>query len=442
MATGYKVYTGVVSQMIPGDGHELLTVLEYFKGLGYRTGLVTTTYITHATPACFGAHEDSRNNTDGIANDYLTQTLPNILFGGGANGMSVTSATAAGYEVATTCAELDAIDPDAATRVSAQFGSSHLPYEYEGYGTECHLDEMTAWALDQLEEDPDGLFLMVEGGRIDHACHSNLLEHTIFETIAFHETVQVVLDWAAGRTDTLVVVTSDHETGGLTVLANNGQGEWPTVSWSSTGHTGVNVPIYAWGENADLVSGVLDNTEVFDVLTVAPEISLTPLSLSHTIWVGSNVDEDILTVSNSAVGTLDYVVTEDVPWLEVSPASGTCTGESDTLTVTYNTSGLQGGTYQGSITLSDPLALNNPQTVNVMVEVENFPRDLDYDGDVDQTDFGLFQVCLTGSSVAQNDPACQDALLDGDTDVDKDDMGIFKACLSGANIPADPNCAN
>lgn len=441
MATGFKVYNGVVSQLTPGDGRELTTALEYFKNLGYRTGLVTTTYMTHATPACFAAHESSRNNTSAIAGDYLQQTQPDLLFGGGANGLTVATASAAGYTVATTCSELDAIDPDTAMRVSAQFGTSHLPYEYEGYGNECHLFEMTAWALDMLEEDPQGFFLMVEGGRIDHAGHSNLLPHNVLETVAFDDAVQVVLDWAAGRSDTLVVVTADHETGGLLVLENQGQGEFPTVSWSTTGHTGVNVPIYAWGENAEFVGGVLDNTEVFDVLTVSPEIALTALTFSHVLDFGGTLPNDTFMVSNTGVGTLEYAVSDDATWLTVSPDTGTSTGESDTVVITYDVGALNAGVNEAVITVSDGLARNNPQAITVTVELNALPGDLDLDGDVDQSDFGRFQACLTGAAVAQEEPSCLQARLDDDADVDANDLSIFLGCRSGANVGSDPNCA-
>ena len=92
-----------------------------------------------------------------------------------------------------------------------------LPYEVDGLGDLPHLSEMTETALDMLEDDLDGFFLMIEGGRIDHACHAHHLERSIFETIEFSNTVQAVIDWAAGRNDTLILVTADHETGGLAV---------------------------------------------------------------------------------------------------------------------------------------------------------------------------------------------------------------------------------
>jgi alkaline phosphatase len=268
IATGFKVNNGVVSLATPGNGGELETLLEYFKALGKGTGLVTTTYITHATPACFGAHESSRNNYTAIANDYLNQTRPNVLFGGGGNGMSVSSAQAAGYTVVTDATHMLDLNPETADMVSGQFGNSAIPYELDGVGSLPHLSEMVETALEILDNDPDGFFLMVEGGLIDWACHSNDLPRAVWETIEFDKTVQAVFDWAADRTDTLIIVTADHETGGLTVVKNNGAGSYPTVTWSTDGHTGTNVPVYAWGPNAELISGIMDNTEFFDMVTV------------------------------------------------------------------------------------------------------------------------------------------------------------------------------
>src|SRR3989339_554510 len=101
IATGHKVNRGVISMAYPGDERELETLLEYFKAKGKSTGLVSTAFITHATPAGFGAHSPSRDDYDNIADDYLSQTRPNILFGGGGNGITKEAAEAAGYTVIT-----------------------------------------------------------------------------------------------------------------------------------------------------------------------------------------------------------------------------------------------------------------------------------------------------------------------------------------------------
>ncbi len=265
MATGQKVKNGVLSVAIPGDGSELETLLERFHRYCKRAGLVTTTYATHATPAAFGAHEGSRADTTYIAADYLTQTKPDVLFGGGANGLSPVNAAAAGYTVVLNRAEMQALAPPLTGRVSGQFGVTHLPYEYDdasGYATLPHLSEMVSATLRLLENAPNGFFLMVEGGRIDHAGHDNNIARNVFETLEFDHAVEVAYTWASARTDTLIIVTADHETGGLTVIANNGAGNFPTVTWASTGHTATPVPVYAWGVNAELAAQVTDNTDI------------------------------------------------------------------------------------------------------------------------------------------------------------------------------------
>ena len=101
IATGVKVNNGVISMAYPGDGSELETLWEYYQARGRSAGLVTTTYITHATPATFGSHEPSRSYTSNIASDYLNQVRPNVILGGGGYGMSTTSAASAGYTVVT-----------------------------------------------------------------------------------------------------------------------------------------------------------------------------------------------------------------------------------------------------------------------------------------------------------------------------------------------------
>ncbi|MFQ5424809.1 MAG: alkaline phosphatase [Phycisphaerae bacterium] len=293
IATGVKVNNGVISMAFPGDAGELWTLLEDAASLGRLTGLVTTTYITHATPATFGAHEPSRNNLSQIASDYLNQTRPTVLFGGGANGITTGAAAAAGYTVVTSRTAMQALDTNTVTRVSGQFGTTHLPYEWDyftgavnGYDTLPHLSEMAATALDILDNNPNGFFLMIEGGRIDHAGHSNNIQRNVFETIEFEHAVNVALNWATGRANTLILVTADHETGGLAVLQNNGQGNFPTVSWSSNYHTSVNVPVYAWGHNASMATGILDNIDFFDLVTVSDTPNLGDMNCDGLVDPG------------------------------------------------------------------------------------------------------------------------------------------------------------
>ncbi len=283
LATGHKANNGVISMAYPANadypvqGSEMLTLLEYFKAISKSTGLVSTAYLTDATPAAFGAHESSRSNTAQIAADFYTQTHPNVLLGGGGNGQSTAAAQTAGYTVVTTKTGLLGLNPETTGPVSGQFGSSDFPYFYDGYGTTYpRLAEMTDVALRILDNDPEGFFLMVDGGRIDDAAHANDLARAIPDVGELSAAVQVAIDWAAGRNDTLIVVTADHETGGLNVVTNNGIGVYPTVTWSTTGHTATNVPAYGLGVNAGFIGGVLDNTNLFGIATADTITLMTP----------------------------------------------------------------------------------------------------------------------------------------------------------------------
>lgn len=295
MATGRKVRNGVISQETPGEDTPLPTVLEILQKRGWRTGLVTTTYVTHATPAAFASHVAKRGETEKIARQMFEQVRPNVVIGGGdpkvlgqdppekkskyapegvpvkpaGKVMSVEVARKAGYVTLTTADELAKVDLAGQKHLTAQFGAGYMPFEYdrmqhEGKGFEDHpnLRTMTAAALKVLEGSEKGFFLMIEGGMIDQACHQHALERSVHETLEFDATVRLVMEWAKGRDDTLIVVTADHETGGLKVLAGQGKGEYPKVSWSTGGHTSAKVPVYAWGVGAERFARTLDNTDL------------------------------------------------------------------------------------------------------------------------------------------------------------------------------------
>ncbi|NIM78721.1 MAG: hypothetical protein GTO20_08020 [Candidatus Aminicenantes bacterium] len=283
IATGKKVNNGTISMAYPGDGNELTTLLEYYSSLGKSTGLVTRTYITHATPAAFGAHEPHRSNLNEIAIDYFTQTRPTLLFGGGGFGVSSELAQENGYTVVFTKEELEALSPTVYLKVSGQFGYGNMPYEYSFPANLPTLREMTETALAILGKNRKGFFLMVEGGRIDHASHANNIENTVKEIIGFHAAVSYGYEWAMVRNDTFIVVTADHETGGLEALENNGKGNLPDVVWGSAGHTGKDVGIYAYGARGADIEGLIDNTDIYSVLLIP----------TFTLAVQSTPDIDI-----------------------------------------------------------------------------------------------------------------------------------------------------
>lgn len=451
MATGHKVNNGVISMAYPGDGSELQTLLELFKARGTRTGLVTVDPVTGATPAAFGAHEPSRDNKTQIAGDLLNQTRPNVLLGGGGNGMTTSAASTAGYTVVTDREGMQAVDTSLVSFLSGQFGTaSYMPYEYDGLGNLPHLSQMIVTALDILDNEPNGFFLMVEGGNIDHAAHSNDIARVVYEMVEFHNTVQIAINWAASRTDTLIVVTADHETGGLTVTQNNGQGNLPTVSWSSTGHTAANVGAWAWGVNAEYITGILNNTEFFQMIAdPRPTIALEPTSITKSVVWGHQLpnNTDSFTIANTGLGTLYYSIPSDPsePWVQAAPNTGDCTTETDTIWLAYDVSQLQPrpAPYVAHLEIWGEGATNEfPRpTFTVHLVVKSVPGDFDYDLDVDQEDFGHLQGCL--SVAGTNLPLeCQDADLVVDNRVDTADIARFRACLSGPDVQADPACAD
>ncbi|MDX9793234.1 MAG: alkaline phosphatase [Kiritimatiellia bacterium] len=283
LATGYKVNNGVVSLAIPGDEQELETVLEYFQGWGKASGLVTTSYLTDATPAVFGAHAAYRFDSEMIAWQYLNRTRPEVLMGGEAAGLSLAVAESAGYHhVVTDRLSLVAAQTGTVARLCGLFGAGYLPYEYDGLGERPSLAEMTACALSVLSRDPDGFFLMVEGGLIDIACHGNDLARCVAETLAFDRAVETCAAWAHGRDDTLILVVADHETGGLSVVRDAGPGLLPEVSWSTTGHTAAPIALFGWGANAEWVEGASDNTHVAGLMRRRVPLPGEAVSITRT----------------------------------------------------------------------------------------------------------------------------------------------------------------
>jgi len=324
IATGYRVNNDVISQAPDGTPYE--TILEKAKSYGKRTGLVTTVGVTHATPATFGAHEPSRSNYIQIGNDYLYGSQPNVIFGGGdparggsyLNSSQVSYAQSIGYQLVYTTAQMNALNSTTA-RALGLFAGGDLTYEFDRSpsSTEPHLREMTAKALELLSTEPNGFFLMVEGGKIDHACHSNDITRATLEVVEFHNAVQVALNWMAGRNDTLLIVGADHETGGLTVT-NRGAGTIPGATWTTTNHTGATVPYYFYGAGADLVYNYMSNgtihlIDVFKVMDAAIKPPTPPISSIRNNPDGTtvSVSEKIVTAGTDQLASTFYIQDTD-----------------------------------------------------------------------------------------------------------------------------------
>lgn len=269
MATGQKVNNGVISRRIPGDGTPLRTMLELFKMQKKTVALVTTSFLTDATPAAFGAHAGKRNQGQDIVCDYFTQSRPDILMGGGGRGCTVAEAQAGGYTVVTTRQALLDLKWDTGMHVAALFGDGPVPFIYAHNAVLPQLTVMTERAMKWIGNSPSGFFLMVEAGRIDHASHQGDIKNMIGELLEFNRSVALIDAWASTRSDTLVIVTADHETGGLELIAEKGVGQLPAVQWTTTHHTGRNVGLWAKGPGSEAFKGVLDNTDIFKLIIAA-----------------------------------------------------------------------------------------------------------------------------------------------------------------------------
>jgi len=212
LSTGYKTNNGMIA-MTP-DKKPVETLLEKAEKLGKKTGMVTTTAITHATPATFTAHVEKRYFQKDIAKMQAESDFE-VLLGGGSKYMekNYNIAKKNGFEIVNTSKELMNVKSD---KVMGIFHESHMNYSLDRTADEPSLALMTRKAIDILSKDNDkGFFLVVEGGRIDHAAHSNDPVGVLYDTVAFDKAVGEALSFAKLNRDTLVVVTADHETGGL-----------------------------------------------------------------------------------------------------------------------------------------------------------------------------------------------------------------------------------
>jgi alkaline phosphatase len=286
MATGRKVYNNVLSLELPGSGEPLKTILEIAKERGKATALLTTTFLGHATPAAFASHCEHRNFYASIECEML-EVKPTIMMGGASMlplGLSATSAAQAGYAVCQSRGELAALPAAPGQYVCGIFARGFMAWENPAdnapqddvedpdlrkplYDEAPHLSEMTAEMLRLIQNSsPNGFFAMIEGGMIDQAAHVNNAAGDVAETVEFDRAVQVVLRWARGRTDTLVLVTADHETGDLLVLGSNGPGLLPDMHYGSLDHTDSRVPLYGIGPGAEAIGGTMDNTDIFRLM--------------------------------------------------------------------------------------------------------------------------------------------------------------------------------
>jgi alkaline phosphatase len=270
LATGHKTRNGMIG-MTP-DRQPVQTILEAARDKGMATGLVATSAITHATPAGFAAHVTSRNMEAEIA-EQLIEGRVNVLLGGGRHFfmpvLSLGSKRLDNTDLIARAIDYGYNYVDKVERLDAAAGPYLLGlFEMDALKAEPQPDDvtlrqLTGKAIEVLAQDPDGFFLMVEGSQIDWECHSHDEKGAIAQTLMFDEAVKAAIDFAQVSRQTLVIVTADHETGGLAITGGKAEaGSIPGVDWASGGHSGGPVPVYAFGPGGDAFEGLMDNTDI------------------------------------------------------------------------------------------------------------------------------------------------------------------------------------
>lgn len=230
LSSGHKSYNGAIA--VDTDKKPLQTMLEIAKQRGMTTALLATSQINHATPASFAAHNESRNNYDEIANDYIDNKIAgklpvDLMLGGGTKYFIrddrnlVDEFKAAGYQYGDDIQNLDQITQLPAIGLYAAKG---LPFALDENPT--RLTKLTSKALDLLDnQNKDGFFVMIEGSQIDWCGHANDIACAMAEMDDFASAIEKAKAYVDKNKDALLVITADHSTGGLT-LGAHGQYKW------------------------------------------------------------------------------------------------------------------------------------------------------------------------------------------------------------------------
>jgi alkaline phosphatase len=343
MSSGIKTYNAAIG--VDNDKSEVKTVLESAKEKGMSTGLVATSEITHATPASFGAHDEHRKNMNAIADDYYDELINgehkvDVLLGGGTDLFDRTDRNLIGefqkdgYSFASTKEELNS---DKSEKILGLFAPRGLPKMIDRTEEIPSLEEMTKSAIERLNKDQDGFFLMVEGSQIDWAGHDNDIVGAMSEMEDYEKAFKAAIEFAKKDKHTLVIATADHSTGGYSIGADgiynwfpepikaakrtpdfmaeriaNGADVEETLNeyidfeltpeevdsvkeasasnkvldidnaieeifnershtgWTTGGHTGEDVNVYAFGPSREALAGKIENTDlakhVFSIL--------------------------------------------------------------------------------------------------------------------------------------------------------------------------------
>jgi len=254
LSAGLKTYNGAIG--VNQDTIAVQTMLELAEEKGMATGLVATSTITHATPASFAAHVDYRKKEREIAIQYANQEI-DVILGGGKKfwpDSLILEYEKKGAQF------IDSIHTplQANKRVLGLFANKALGKAYERRTPTT--TEMAKLAIDVLEKNTNGFFVMIEESQVDWGGHSNNADYIKGEMASLNELINYVLDYQSAHPDVLVVLTSDHECGGVSV--HDGKNTSLDIRFTSDYHSANFVPIWATGPGAEVFDAFMDNTEI------------------------------------------------------------------------------------------------------------------------------------------------------------------------------------
>ncbi len=265
LAAGVKTYNGAIGMMVDtkGDTISVKTILEMAEEKGLSTGLVSTSSITHATPASFIAHQKSRNYYEAIALDFLRTDI-DVFIGGGYKYFAerkdgqdlIATLQQQGYQVLREMNSIKEVKSGKLAGLTAENDNKPFPER------EMNLAMSTCTALTILGKNKKGFFLMAEGSQIDWGSHENNISYAVKEMLDFDRAIGETLEYASKDGQTLIVVTADHETGGLALIGGDMESGMVKGVFGTNGHTGIMVPIFAYGPGSKEFSGIMENTEI------------------------------------------------------------------------------------------------------------------------------------------------------------------------------------
>ncbi len=271
LSSGVRTLNGRIGE--DKDARPVKSILEVAKSLGKSTGVIATCTLTDATPASFLSHAKNRSNEWEIARQISGAPVDVLLGGGRAYFLPAADRESLrdddlnlleamrkrGMTVVTAADEFRALDLSKVKSLAGLFALEDMKTAPQ---REMPLPEMVEGALKVLSRNPKGFFLMVEGSQIDWAGHGNNLKYSVDETLDFDSAVAKAVEFAGKDGSTLVIVTADHETGGLAINKAIESDRTITAGWTHGSHTGSAVPLLAFGPNAQAFAGLHHNFHI------------------------------------------------------------------------------------------------------------------------------------------------------------------------------------